>query len=128
MCAVIVAAAGALAVEFIGKTDHRTAPRVHVTLPPAPTVPVAVLNASTTQGAAARLAQQLRRRKVRIAAVGNLGESLPAGVDILYAPGARQQALMLARLLPSMRSTIEPIDPVAQAAAGAATPLALVIG
>ncbi len=91
-----------------------------------PTVPVAVLNATSTQGAAGGLAQQLRSRGVHIAAVGNLTKSRSAGLWILYEPGARAQAARLARLLTRKAPTIAPMDPVAQAAAGAAAHVVVV--
>jgi hypothetical protein len=93
-----------------------------------PTTPVAVLNATSTQGAADRLAQQLRSRDVKVAAVRNLAESRPPGLWILYASGARDQATRLARLLAGRAPTIAPIDPVAQAAAGSAAQVVAVIG
>jgi LCP family protein required for cell wall assembly len=92
-----------------------------------PTVPVAVLNATSTQGAARRLAQQIRSREIQIATVGNLTESRPPGLWILYAPGARTQAARLARLLAAQAPRIAPIDPAAQAAAGTTAKLVAVI-
>jgi hypothetical protein len=113
-------------VLLTGVLDHtpKTAPLHHTGVsaaPAIPTVPVAVLNATSTQGAAGGLAQQLRSRGVKIARVANLTESRPPGLWILYGPGARTQAARLARLLATRKPTIAPIDPVAQAAAGSAT-------
>ncbi len=101
--------------------------RVRGALPTIPTVPVAVLNATSTPGAAARLAQQLRQRGVKVASVGNLTESRPPGLVILYAPGDRTQATILARMLTAQHPTVALIDPVAQAAAGTTARLAVVI-
>jgi LCP family protein required for cell wall assembly len=92
-----------------------------------PTAPVAVLNATSTQGTAGGLAQQLSSRGVKIARVANLTESRPPGLWILYAPGARTQAARLARLLAARRPTIAPVDRAAQAAAGSATEVVVVI-
>jgi hypothetical protein len=92
-----------------------------------PSVPVAVLNATSQQGAAGRLARQLRHRGVKIATVGNLSESLQPGLLILYAPRARGQAAVLAHLLAPRSPVMEPLDPTAQAAAGSHTKLAVVI-
>jgi hypothetical protein len=92
-----------------------------------PTLPVAVLNASTAPSAARRLADQLIRVGVRIGTVGNLVEARPPGLWVLYAPGARDQAVRLAHVLSGRTPTIEPIDPAAQAASGHAS-LAVVIG
>jgi hypothetical protein len=91
-------------------------------------VQVAVLNATSTRGAAAKLARQLRRRHVKIGRVGNLSESLPPGLQILYSPGNAAQAQVLARSLSSQHPKVEPINPVAQAAAGHNAPVAVVIG
>jgi hypothetical protein len=88
---------------------------------------VAVLNGTRTPGAAGRLARQLRRRRVDVAKVGNLSESRPPGLLVLYAPGDRPQAALLAHVLSGQKFTIEPIDPVAQAAAGSKARLAVVI-
>lgn len=92
-----------------------------------PTVPVAVLNATSTQGAAGRLARQLQSRGVKITAIGNLIEPRRPGLWILYAPGARTQAARLARLLTARAPAIAPIDPVEQAAAGTDTKVVAVI-
>jgi LCP family protein required for cell wall assembly len=92
-----------------------------------PTVSVAVLNATSTHGAASRLAQQIRSREVKIAGVGNLTESRPPGLWILYAPGARIQAARLAYLLAPQTPRIAPIDHAEQAAAGRTTKVVAVI-
>lgn len=89
-------------------------------------VPVAILNATATQGAAAGLAQQLRSRAVKIATVGNVAGSHPAGVWVLYAPGERAQAERLARLLARRAPAVGPIDPTVQAAAGTAARVVVV--
>jgi LCP family protein required for cell wall assembly len=92
-----------------------------------PSVPVAVLNATSSPGAAGRLARQLRNSGVKVAAVGNLTESRPPGLLILYAPGARPEAVLAARLLSAQKPTVAPIDPVSQAAAGSGTKVVVVI-
>ncbi len=84
-----------------------------------PSVPVAVLNASSASGAAHELATQLHKRGVSIAMTGNLSTALTPGLDILYAPGSRAQAQMLARLL--TRPNMQPMTVgVSDAAHGAA--------
>jgi LCP family protein required for cell wall assembly len=92
-----------------------------------PTVPVAVLNASSTPGAAGRLATQLRLEGVKLANVGNLTASLSPGLTILYTPGRRGEAEVLSRMLASSKPTIQPINPTAQAAAGSSAQLVIVI-
>jgi hypothetical protein len=92
-----------------------------------PSVPVAVLNASRTRGAAGKLAGQLRGNGVKIGKVGNLRQSRPPGLLILYAPGYKSDAAALARGLASRRPAVQPIDPAVQAAAGSKARLALVI-
>jgi len=113
--ALIVIAVIGILVLFIGPFHATTGstPK-HVV----PKVTVAVLNATSTQGAAARLAQQLRTRAIRVAAVGNVADPRAPGLWILYAPGARAQAVLLASQLPGQAPRIAPIDPAARAAAG----------
>jgi LCP family protein required for cell wall assembly len=91
--------------------------------------PVAVLNASGAPGAAADLAAQLRALHVHTGTVGNLGETRPPGLWILYGPGAREVALRLAQIpvLAARAPNLAPIDPAAQAAAGAGTQVIVVI-
>ena len=125
--AVLVAFAGlgiALKVRGTSGLQPVQSGRVAQTIP---SVPVAVLNATNTPGAAGRLAQQLRPRGIKVATVANLSESRPPGFVILYAPGNRAQALLLARVLSGQHPTVEPIDPVAQGAAGRSARLAVVI-
>jgi hypothetical protein len=127
-----VAVAGALLVLLTGALGHATKTAAShqassSAVPVIPTVPVAVLNATSTQGAAGGLAQQLSSRGVRISRVGNLAGSRRPGLWILYAPRARSQAARLAKLLAARSPTIAPIDPVAQAAAGNATEVVAVI-
>ena len=127
-CAFAIAAAGVVGFDLADNAGHIARARaVTADHPSIPTVPVAVLNATQTQGAAGRLARGLERHRVKIAVVGNLVESLPPGLLILYTSGAREQAARLARLLPARAPTIEPINPVVEAAAGDKTKLAVVI-
>jgi LCP family protein required for cell wall assembly len=130
-----LAAAGALLLAAVGAAgilvnlQGGTTPRqvTHRLVQTTPSVPVAVLNASSTQGAAGKVAEQLRRRGVKVATVGNLNGSLPPGLLILYAPGYRSEAAALAHVMAAQKPTIQPIDPAAQAAAGSKSRLALVI-
>jgi hypothetical protein len=129
-----VAAAGVLAVLLTNGGGHAASAHAarHRTReaagkrPVLPAVPVAVLNASSAPDAARRLALRLRADGVRIAAVGNLAESRPPGLWLLYAPGERTEAVRLARLLPGS-PMIAPVDPVAQSAAGGNDPVVVVI-
>ena len=95
--------------------------------PALPTVPVAVLNATSAPGAAGQLASQLRARRVSIAQVADVSETRPPGLEVLYAPGQRDQAMRVARLLSNRAATIGPIDPVTAAAAGTTARVAVVI-
>jgi hypothetical protein len=81
-------------------------------------VPVAVLNATGTPGAAHRLADTLRSDRVRLGEIGNINASLGHGVYVLYPPGAQAQARRVARLIPSFSPTIAPIQPQVQNAVG----------
>ena len=85
-----------------------------------PSIPIAVLNATPTPGAARTLASSLQADKVRVSQVGNVTETRPPGTEVLYAAGERQQAERVARLLASRSPTVLPIDPVIAAAAGGA--------
>ena len=94
----------------------------------APTVQVAVLNASSQQGAAKAIADQLRGRRVNVGAVGNLSEARPAGLEIMYAARQGAQATRLAQLLASQHPVVAPIDTATAAAAGSGAQLVVVIG
>ncbi len=85
-----------------------------------PTVPVVVLNATSTAGAAHVLATSLQSSHVHVSAVGNVTETLPPGTEILYASGAHSQAKLLAKVLASRSPTVAPIDPVTSAASNGA--------
>jgi LCP family protein required for cell wall assembly len=122
----VLVAVGAVGI-YLNASGGHTVRRVQHRPVTVPTVPVAVLNATSTQGAAGRLARQLRRQHVKVSGVGNLSESLPPGLLILYSPGNAGQAAILAHSLASKHPTVEPINPVAQAAAGASAQLAVVI-
>jgi hypothetical protein len=131
----LLAGAGALVLAAVGAAgilvnlQGGTTPKqvTHRVVQTTPSVPVAILNASRAPGAAGRLAKQLRGRGVKIATVGNLGGTHPPGWLILYAPGYRSQAAVMAHMVASRRPTIQPIYPAAQAAAGSKTRLVLVI-
>jgi LCP family protein required for cell wall assembly len=85
-----------------------------------PNVPVVVLNATATTGAAHQLALRLQSHRVRVSAVGNVTETRPPGTEILYASGERAQAKLLARILAGRSPSVAPIDPVTSAAAAGA--------
>jgi LCP family protein required for cell wall assembly len=132
----LLAGAGALVLAGVGAagivvnlSGGKTSGRVVTTraVPSTPSVPVTVLNASKTRGAAAKLAGQLRGRGVKVGTVGNLRQSRPPGLLILYAPGYKSDATSLAHVLASKHPAIQPIDPAVQAAAGSKARLALVI-
>jgi polyisoprenyl-teichoic acid--peptidoglycan teichoic acid transferase len=126
-CTAVVALAAVAAVYLIATEPKPATKRSHVRHAPAVTVPVAVLNATQTDGAAAELARRLRAQRVVVSAVGNIVDSLPPGLEILYVPRTQRQAMRLASLLAANRPTVAPIDPVVQAAAGTAAKIAIVI-
>jgi LCP family protein required for cell wall assembly len=126
---VIVAAAVAFVIaESGGSAPVRKGAATRVQAPALPTVPVAVLNAGSQQGAAKTFADELRGKHVNVGTVGNVTEARPAGVEILYAPGQNAQASRLAQLLSAHRPTVAPIDPATVAAAGNGAQLVVVIG
>jgi hypothetical protein len=123
--------AGAGAGAYVLTRHHAQQPQVHrvkrVT-PPIPTVPVAVLNATSVTGAAHRLAISLRADRIKVITVGNFQATLPPGNEILYRSGERTQAKRLERLLgKNTVATVAPIDPVTEAAAGSDARLVVVI-
>jgi hypothetical protein len=91
-------------------------------------VAVSVLNAGGVAGAAGALAKQLEAQKVSVGTVGNEGEQRPPGLQIMYAPGERPQAFLLAHVLAARSPTLLPIDPATTAAAGYGAKLVVVIG
>jgi polyisoprenyl-teichoic acid--peptidoglycan teichoic acid transferase len=117
----LVVAAGA-AVYLAIQPSSVPAPRPKLVQRPrtVPDVPVIVLNATQTDGAAHQLALFLQSHKVRVSAVGNVTETLPPGTEILYASGERSQAKLLAKVMASRSPTVAPIDPVTSAAAAGA--------
>jgi hypothetical protein len=126
--ALVLAGVGAAGI-VVNLSGGNTSTRVVTThgAPSTPSVPVAVLNASKTRGAAAKLAGQLRGRGVKVGTVGNLTQSRPPGLLILYSPGYKPDASALAAVLASRHPAVQPIDPAVQAAAGSKARLALVI-
>jgi hypothetical protein len=130
LAVLLVLAAIAAGVVFLlggrGATPvpHRPSARAASLLP---TVPVAVLNAGSTPGAAARLATELRARRVSVSEVRNVTATLPPGLEVLYAPGQRAQAMRVARLFSNRAATVGPIDPVIAAVAGTAAQVVVVI-
>jgi hypothetical protein len=127
---VLVAAAAAFFLVIRGTlgSSSPSSRQLHAAIgPPPPSVPVVVLNATSTQGAAASLARSLRAERVAVSQVGNVTETRPPGMEILYAPGERVQAERLARLLRSRSPTVAPINPVIAGAAGSGARLVVVI-
>jgi hypothetical protein len=121
----VVLVAIAAAVAYVVATVHDVRRHSHVAVrrhhaPGVPRVPVVVLNATSTPGAAHQLALRLQARHVSVSAVGNVTETRPAGIEILYASGERSQAKLLARMMASRRPTVALIDPVTSAAAAGA--------
>jgi LCP family protein required for cell wall assembly len=130
IAATIIAVIGVLALlagPFDGSTPSTPKHLATSITQTRPNVPVAVLNATATPGAAGHLAQQLRAREIKIAVVGNVTDPRPPGLWILYAPGARTQATQLAYQLTAQAPRIAPIDPAARAAAGTTPQLVALI-
>ncbi len=119
---VVIAVVAVAAVMLLSRGGHAGTSATHRNAGKAaallPTVPVAVLNATPTAGAAHQLAVQLQSDRVSVSTVGNVVNSRPPGVEILYAPNQRAQAQRVARLLSARSPTVAPIDPMSAAAAG----------
>jgi hypothetical protein len=125
----VLAGAGAAAAVLLARHQGSAAPARHVkrvVRPAIPTVPVAVLNATSVPGAAHRLAVSLKADHIKVPTVGNLSATFPPGNEILYAPGRYAQAKRLDHLLGG-KVPIEPIDPVVAAQAGSGVKLVVVI-
>jgi LCP family protein required for cell wall assembly len=81
-------------------------------------VSVAVFNATSTPGAAHRLADALKADRIHLSEIGNINASLGSGVYVLYPPGAQAQARRVAKLIPNFSPTVAPIQPQLQNAVG----------
>jgi LCP family protein required for cell wall assembly len=103
--------------------EQNSKPRIQ----PAPSAPVAVLNAGSVAQAAHRLAVDLARHRVHVIGIGNLGAAAPAAYEVLYTPGDVAQARLLAGILTARHPLVAPISPAATQAAGAGPKLIVVI-
>ncbi len=90
-------------------------------------VPVAVLNATSTPDAAHRIAAKLTADRVHVGAVGDIVADLSPGTHVLYPPSAQAEAQRVARLLPGPAATVEPIQPQVQAAVGGRDEIVVVL-
>jgi hypothetical protein len=91
-------------------------------------VPVAVYNATSTPGAAHRVAATLAANHLRIGKIGQIrNASLARGAYVLYPPGAERQAREVARLIPSLSPTVTPIQPQVQNTVGARDEIVVVL-
>jgi polyisoprenyl-teichoic acid--peptidoglycan teichoic acid transferase len=122
---VLLLAAAAAAAVYAVTRSHSATPatsraKVVHRAPAVPNVPVVVLNATSTPGAAHDMAVTLQARHVSVRAVGNVTETLPPGTEILYSTGERAQAKLLAKVLSARSPTVAPVDPVTSAAAAGA--------
>jgi LCP family protein required for cell wall assembly len=81
-------------------------------------VPVAVFNATSTPGAAHRIADELKADRLHLGQIGNIDASLGPGVHVLYPPGTQAQAQSIARLIPNLSPTVAPIQPQVRNAVG----------
>lgn len=120
---VVIIAAGVYIASGAGSPRQAGAARKR----PVPTVRVAVLNAGRVSGAAHALAVRLAREHVRVAATGNLTAGAPRGYEVVYAPGNRGQAQLLARLLKPHRVTLARADRAARRIKDAGAKLIVVI-
>ena len=81
-------------------------------------VPVAVFNATSTSGAARRIAARLTAERIQIGGTGNIDTSLSPDTHVLYPPGAEGEARRVARLLSGPPPTVEPIERQVRQAVG----------
>jgi LCP family protein required for cell wall assembly len=91
-------------------------------------VPVAVYNATSTPGAAHRVAATLAANHLRVGKIGQIrNASLARGAYVLYPPGAEGQAREVARLIPSLSPIVTPIQPQVQNTVGAHDEIVVVL-
>jgi len=126
IAAIVIAGAGVGAISLLSGTARGAVHRAHAHKALI-TAPIAVLNAGSVQGAAARLARSLRARHLDVLGAAHLGKPAPSSYEVLYGPGARAQARALARTLAQKQPVVAPLDPAAQAAAGPKARLVVVI-
>ena len=120
----VVAAAAVYLALGVGALGHKRRPRPQ----PVPTARVAVVNAGPVPDAAHRLALDLTRQHVHVVATGNLGGPVPpTSYEVLYTPGDRGQARLLAGILKAHHPLVAPIDAATAQAVGSAPKLVVVI-
>jgi len=120
----LVAAAAAVYLALDSSAlGQKSKPRIR----PAPSAPVAVLNAGSAPQAAHRLAVELVRHRVHVVGIGNLGAAAPVEYEVLYTPGEAGQARLLAGILKAQHPLVAPTNATATQAAGTAPRLIVVI-
>jgi len=110
--ALIAGLAGILAVHFL------RGERLPSSTQSGASVPVAVFNASSSPGEAHRIADELKADRVHLGQIGNINASVGAGVYVLYPPGAKSQAVGVARLIANLSPKVEPLQAHVQNAVG----------
>ncbi|MFI5037116.1 MAG: LCP family protein [Solirubrobacterales bacterium] len=91
-------------------------------------VPVAVFNATSTPGAAHRIAATLKANRVHVGKVGEIRSAgLGKGAYVLYPPGTEPQARTVAALIRSFSPIVTPIQPQVQSAVGAHQEIVIVL-
>jgi hypothetical protein len=124
LVAFVLAGGGVVVAVATGAARPRPHPKAAVS---PVSVPVVVLNAGTTQGAAGKLARSLRARHIDVLGAANLNSPAPEGYEVLYTVGSHAQAELLAHVLQADSPLVAPADPAAQAAAGPRAKLIVVI-
>ena len=124
LIAFVLAGGGVVVAVATGAARPRPRPKPAVSPVSAPLV---VLNAGTTQGAAAKLARSLRAKHLDVLGAANLNSPAPDGYEVLYTVGSHAQAKLLAHVLSADSPLVAPADPAAQAAAGPRAKLIVVI-
>jgi polyisoprenyl-teichoic acid--peptidoglycan teichoic acid transferase len=91
-------------------------------------VPVAIFNATSTPGAAHRIAVTLKANRVHVGKVGQIKSAgLGKGAYVLYPPGTELQARSIAALIRSLSPIVTPIQPQLQGAVGAHHEIVIVL-
>jgi LCP family protein required for cell wall assembly len=117
---VMLIAAGIVAAALVALGAHLVQARFFSppSTPAGSAVPVAVFNATSTPGAAHRIAARLRAGRVRVGEIGDISAILSPGIYVLYPPGAEAQAQRVARLLHGPTPAVKPIQPQVQKTVG----------
>jgi hypothetical protein len=120
--AVVLVLIAAIAVRALTAGPAKTSPAAPFTLP------VAVLNATHSSGAAHGLARTLAGDHVHVGEVGDINSTLGPGAYVLYPQGARAEAERVTSLIASLSPHVLAIQPQVQSVIGGRAEIVIVLG